>query len=215
MPVDATVRQNAYPVCRPEACHPLPCHLRLPGVPPPQGEAPGTLRAERERGVRKLPILSHCERVDTWGRGGMAGRVFPRPRVVLLAHMPSSRPRPHWAALPRGGPLVREGHVTPGGAPPYRVPSVRRAPPWRGLGSQDHGHQREFRHERCHGERRQIYDEGPAGARKSSNATGVVNVRAGALVARPTAGVAVPDRTPVATSWPASSNRNACSVSRP
>jgi hypothetical protein len=32
----------------------------------------------------------------------------------------------------------------------------------RGFGSQDHGHEREFLHERGHSERRQIHDEGPA-----------------------------------------------------
>jgi hypothetical protein len=37
----------------------------------------------------------------------------------------------------------------------------------------------------------------------------------GIFVVRPAAGVAVPDRTPIATSSPPSSNRNACSVSRP
>ncbi len=36
--------------------------------------------------------------------------------------------------------------------------------PTRAHALMDHGHQREFLHERCHGERRQIDDEGPAGA---------------------------------------------------
>ena len=44
---------------------------------------------------KPIPVLSHSERVDPWGRGGMPGRVWdPRPLVDLLAHTPSSPTRP-------------------------------------------------------------------------------------------------------------------------
>ena len=107
-----------------------------PLLPPPTPRRTASPRETRqarcaliEERRRKMSILSHYERVDTWGRGGRQGLAPQVPGDLALAHTPSSTMRPSLGRAPRCGPPVREVCVTPGGAPPYRAPSVRRAPP--------------------------------------------------------------------------------------
>ena len=47
-----------------------------------------------------MSILSHYERVDTWGRGGRQGLAPQVPGDLALAHTPSSTMRPSLGRAP-------------------------------------------------------------------------------------------------------------------
>ena len=107
-----------------------------------------------------MPLLSHCERVHTRGKDGLAGSCLPSPCVPLVSgpYGPHQAARLRCVSLCERRVLLLEArHRTE--RPLDDALGFRRR-----LGSQDDRHECEVLHEWGHGERRQIHHEGPAGA---------------------------------------------------